>query len=1013
MGTHSFLASLAARKGRLFDGLLLGLLLGVAFLLGCYEMGDSDIWWHLRGGQWVLEQGRVPGLDPFTFGSADKPWIDIHWSYEVILALTYGAGGVGALVLLAAVLGAGAVLVCLTARRREWPVVVLVLCWLPALVLLAFRLDPRPEIFSLLYLGCFLAVLWRVEQRPAMAWLLPLVQVLWVNAQGLFIFGPILVVLFLAAHGALLLVRRLKGPWGWGPVERRWWLHVGGAAVAVAAACLVNPYFLAGARFPFVLFPKVAAAGNIYKQYIDELMSPRDYVQEHTLTVVGANWFFLAFYSLLLLLPLSFIFPALWRAWSAGRSSPRPTRAATTPTSAAEMWLGGLTGVLVLLVASALTLTGKGAPGWIVMVGDNVPLLLLLGGAAAAWVLRKRSGEAAILALAGGLALASWMVWLQTILLGGGRGLWSVKDPSLSSALPLVVTGVATSVLVMRWGGDLFRILLAASFTYLGLQALQNWSRFALVAGVVLAWNFGEWASQLAAREPGRSRVALAWSARGVLAAVLALWITALATDQYYVHTGVPRHFAFREEPLAFAHDAVLFAGQPGLPEHALVYGLGQTGLYVAHNSPRCKPFMDGRLEMPDRKTFEAYIHIEQWLRDRDPRWEPAVAELGNPLLLLEHENNYHAEALLLAHPEWRCIYWDALASVFVHRGAADAAMFPTVDFAARHVREPGAASTPDMRGAAAREEKALFNVAAALPRSSDMAWHGRIPLLLNALDRANRALAEDATRPDVWVLLGNCYWNLIPDLSTKPPTPAEQWSIERGIYWAQATYCHLQALERHPQDAAAWRYLFSSYRARDMLDCQAVAAEQWVLCDPKVTDEQREKLEKLRKAVGKIDVRGAPSTAEVPTNLTQLLLGNRPESASRLIEQSERRQRLQWTWPVAEEAAGLYMHLGRPAEARRIWLAAGDCPSVALLELRLGSTFWVERDFQAAIQHFRAAQAADPQRADVYWALAMLYAQLGEAGPALEACRHGLEQHPNERQRLDLEGLQQLLAQQ
>jgi hypothetical protein len=63
----------------------------------------------------------VPGLDPFTFGSADQAWINIHWSYEVVLALLYRAGGVGALVLLGATFGCGAFLAVLSARRRDWP----------------------------------------------------------------------------------------------------------------------------------------------------------------------------------------------------------------------------------------------------------------------------------------------------------------------------------------------------------------------------------------------------------------------------------------------------------------------------------------------------------------------------------------------------------------------------------------------------------------------------------------------------------------------------------------------------------------------------------------------------------------------------------------------------------------------------------------------------------------------------------------------------------------------------
>ena len=154
---------------RLLDGLLLGLLAATAFLLGCYEMGDSDIWWHLRGGQWTLEHGRVPHLDPFTFGSADKVWVDIHWSYQVVLALVYRAGGMAALVVMGASLGCAAFLAVLTTRRREWPAAAVVLCWMPTLVLFSFRLWPRPEMFSLLYLVNCSSPLMRLPDntRPA------------------------------------------------------------------------------------------------------------------------------------------------------------------------------------------------------------------------------------------------------------------------------------------------------------------------------------------------------------------------------------------------------------------------------------------------------------------------------------------------------------------------------------------------------------------------------------------------------------------------------------------------------------------------------------------------------------------------------------------------------------------------------------------------------------------------------------------------------------------------------
>jgi hypothetical protein len=54
----------------------------LAFLLGCYELFDPDIWWHVKAGEWILEHGRVPRLDIFTYSSEGRPWIDLHWGFR-------------------------------------------------------------------------------------------------------------------------------------------------------------------------------------------------------------------------------------------------------------------------------------------------------------------------------------------------------------------------------------------------------------------------------------------------------------------------------------------------------------------------------------------------------------------------------------------------------------------------------------------------------------------------------------------------------------------------------------------------------------------------------------------------------------------------------------------------------------------------------------------------------------------------------------------------------------------
>ena len=102
------------------------------------------------------------------------------------------------MILLAAGLCAAVAAAGLAARDRRWPTWVVAACWLPALVVMSARFAPRPELLSLLAMAGYLAILTRADARPAWLWLLPAVQVVWVNAHALFVLGPIILGLYLA-----------------------------------------------------------------------------------------------------------------------------------------------------------------------------------------------------------------------------------------------------------------------------------------------------------------------------------------------------------------------------------------------------------------------------------------------------------------------------------------------------------------------------------------------------------------------------------------------------------------------------------------------------------------------------------------------------------------------------------------------------------------------------------------------------------------------------------------------
>ncbi|HEX7506647.1 MAG TPA: hypothetical protein VF550_07730 [Polyangia bacterium] len=185
----------------------------------------------------------------------------------------------------------------LVARRKgakTWPAVAV---WLPAVVMLTGRLCERPELFSLLFLAGYLTVLGRAGERPRWLWLLPAIQVLWVNCHGFFVLGPMV----LAAYAAEWCVERFW-PSTATPLPRPPLKHFVLASLTTLIACLVNPYGLKAVALPIEQFHKLGSAG-IYRENIGELKTIGDFVARTNIN----NPYLLAYFVVLVLGIVSFV----------------------------------------------------------------------------------------------------------------------------------------------------------------------------------------------------------------------------------------------------------------------------------------------------------------------------------------------------------------------------------------------------------------------------------------------------------------------------------------------------------------------------------------------------------------------------------------------------------------------------------------------------------------------------------------------------------------------------------
>jgi hypothetical protein len=255
------------------------------------------VWWQLKTGDWVLSNS-FPRTDPFSSFAPDRPWIEMRWLYCVVIHLLHKAFGLNALILAKTALLAVtfALLWWGVPRRRWWAANFGVAC---ALAIAHTRFQIRPELVTYLLLTVTLVCLYRYKAGGDRRWLyaLPVAQVVWTQAHTLFVLGPAVLWIFFASEW--LATRLPFGPFRREPerVSAERLRSVAIVAALTTAACLVNPYFLEGALFPFQLFRQIRA-GNVLDELIDEFRSPFE--------LAGLTYFFLSYIAVALVSAASF-----------------------------------------------------------------------------------------------------------------------------------------------------------------------------------------------------------------------------------------------------------------------------------------------------------------------------------------------------------------------------------------------------------------------------------------------------------------------------------------------------------------------------------------------------------------------------------------------------------------------------------------------------------------------------------------------------------------------------------
>lgn len=225
-------------------------LVPIAFLFGRMNgvktlLSDCDTGWHIRTGEWILRNHRVPSQDIFSFSKPGAPWFAWEWLSDVLMAALNALGGLEAVVLVSILmLSLTFTALFLLVLRKSSPLVAIVVTMLAAAASSIHWLA-RPHLFTLLFLVLFYAGLERVREGrgsikgvPILA-ILPVVTILWTNLHGGFFVGALMILAY--GGGEVLHIvfspdsSQRRPSW----IKARQYFCCG---LACLAASLVNPY---------------------------------------------------------------------------------------------------------------------------------------------------------------------------------------------------------------------------------------------------------------------------------------------------------------------------------------------------------------------------------------------------------------------------------------------------------------------------------------------------------------------------------------------------------------------------------------------------------------------------------------------------------------------------------------------------------------------------------------------------------------------------------------------------
>lgn len=245
--------------------LLVAIVFVAVFAMAVRIPADSDTWWHLASGRYIVENRTIPTTDPFSHTRLGAAWIDHGWLAQLFWYGLYALGGWPALSL--ALAGLVTLAFWLVWRQMDRSnVFVAGFSLILGAIVSSVVWAARPQMVSFVLTALVALLLHRFKRHNGrlLPWL-PLIMLLWANVHGGFAIGFMLILAYLAGETANHLTRHTADPVLPWPRLR----HLLLVMLLCLAAVVVNPH-----TWRMWLYPFQTVGIGALRDFIQEWQSP-------------------------------------------------------------------------------------------------------------------------------------------------------------------------------------------------------------------------------------------------------------------------------------------------------------------------------------------------------------------------------------------------------------------------------------------------------------------------------------------------------------------------------------------------------------------------------------------------------------------------------------------------------------------------------------------------------------------------------------------------------------------